>query len=105
MSNLIPSGSVIYVPAGQAGEYAELATNPYRGCGHSCAYCYVPLITKQDRSEFDAGAVPRKDFLARLRHDARLLQERGITDQVMLSFTTDVYNPFDRRSPVHRSKF
>lgn len=23
----------IYEPAGQAGEYAPLATNPYRGCG------------------------------------------------------------------------
>jgi DNA repair photolyase len=91
----IPSSSVIYVPAGQAGEYAELATNPFRGCGHACHYCYVPLITKQDRKEFDVGAIPRKDFLIRLRHDAKLLQARNITGQVMLSFTTDVYNAFD----------
>jgi DNA repair photolyase len=95
MSSLTPNGSTIYVPAGQAGEYAELACNPYRGCGHVCLYCYVPLVTKQDRKEFDAGAVPRQDFLKRLQHDANLLQERGITGQVMLSFTTDVYNPFD----------
>jgi DNA repair photolyase len=91
----IPSGCVIYVPAGQAGEYAELSTNPYRGCGHACAYCYVPLVTKQDRREFDAGAVPRKDYLFKLKRDARKLQGRGITGQVMFSFTTDVYNPFD----------
>jgi len=26
--------SIIYEPEGQAGEYAPLATNPYRGCGH-----------------------------------------------------------------------
>lgn len=31
--------SIIYAPAGQAGEYSALATNPYRGCGHGCAYC------------------------------------------------------------------
>lgn len=31
--------SIIYAPAGQAGEYAPLATNPYRGCGHKCSYC------------------------------------------------------------------
>ena len=31
--------SIIYAPRGQAGEYAKLATNPYRGCGHACAYC------------------------------------------------------------------
>jgi DNA repair photolyase len=31
--------SYIYAPAGQAGEYAPLACNPYRGCGHKCSYC------------------------------------------------------------------
>jgi DNA repair photolyase len=31
--------SIVYAPRGQAGEYAKLATNPYRGCGHACAYC------------------------------------------------------------------
>ena len=30
--------SIIYAPAGQAGEYSALATNPYRGCGNGCAY-------------------------------------------------------------------
>lgn len=94
-AKLIPSGSVIYAPNGQAGEYAELASNPYTGCGHQCGYCYVVLITKQDRKEFDAGAVPRKDYLIRLRRDAERLQLRGITGQVMLSFLTDVYNPHD----------
>lgn len=39
----------IYAPKGQAGEYAPLAANPYRGCGHKCAYCYVPLVTKTKR--------------------------------------------------------
>src|SRR6185295_11127456 len=43
----------IYAPRGQAGEYSALAANPYRGCGHGCAYCYVPNVTKQDRREFD----------------------------------------------------
>jgi DNA repair photolyase len=91
----IPSGSTIYVTKGQALEYAPLSTNGYRGCGHACRYCYVPLITKQDRKEFDAGAVPRKDYLIKLRRDASKLQARGITGQVMLSFLTDAYNPFD----------
>jgi len=83
----------IYPPRGQAGEYAPLATNPYRGCGHGCAYCYVPLVTKQDRVEFDAGAVPRKDFLRHLVKDAEKYQRVGIDSQVMLSFTTDPYHP------------
>jgi DNA repair photolyase len=88
--------SIIYAPKGQAGEYAALATNPYRGCGHSCAYCYVPLVTKQPRPEFDAGAVPRKDFATRLLAEARKYQAVPVAErQVMLSFTTDPYHPGD----------
>lgn len=52
-------GDVIYSPKGQALEYSALACNPYRGCGHKCAYCYVPLVTKQPRLEFDAGGVTK----------------------------------------------
>ncbi len=90
---IVPGADVIYPPKGQAGEYAPLATNPYRGCGHGCAYCYVPLVTKQDRPEFDAGAVPRKNFIPRLLKDVE--RYRGIDAQVMLSFTTDPYHPGD----------
>lgn len=87
--------SIIYAPRGQAGEYAPLATNPYRGCGHKCAYCYVPNILKMPRYEFDAGAYPRPNFLASLKKDAAKYRAAGITEQVMLSFTTDPFNPFD----------
>ena len=89
----LPGCSIIYAPRGQAGEYAPLATNPYRGCGHKCAYCYVPRVLRMDRREFDAGAVPRKDFLKLLRRDAAKYQAAGVTEQVMLSFTTDPYPP------------
>lgn len=85
----------IYAPKGQAGEYAPLAANPYRGCGHKCAYCYVPLVLKMKRTEFDAGAVPRPDFLNHLIDDAGKYKRAKITEQVMLSFTTDPYHPGD----------
>lgn len=87
--------SIIYPPAGQAGEYAKLATNPYRGCGHKCLYCYVPSVLRMPREEFDAGAVPRENFAERLSKDARKYQALGIREQVMLSFTTDPYHPGD----------
>lgn len=87
--------SIIYAPAGQAGEYAPLATNPYRGCGHGCAYCYVPKVLRMDRPEFDAAAYPRPNFLAALEADAVKYRRAEITTQVMLSFTTDAYNPLD----------
>lgn len=91
----VPGCTHIYAPKGQAGEYAPLATNPYRGCGHACAYCYVPLVTKQDRPAFDAGAVERKDFRKNLIRDAEKYEAAGITEQVMLSFTTDPFHPGD----------
>jgi DNA repair photolyase len=87
--------SIIYAPRGQAGEYAPLATNPYRGCGHACKYCYVPKVLRMDRSAFDAGAIPRPRFLDLLKRDAAKYQALGIREQVMLSFTTDPYHPGD----------
>lgn len=85
--------SMIYAPKGQAGEYAPLATNPYRGCGNGCAYCYVPKVLRMDREEFNRGAIPRAQFLDALTRDAVKYESAGITEQVMLSFTTDPYPP------------
>lgn len=85
--------SFIYAPRGQAGEYAVLSSNPYRGCGHKCAYCYVPRVLHMDRQEFDAGAVIRPNFEEGLLKDAAKYKAAGITEQVMLSFTTDPYPP------------
>lgn len=82
----------IYEPKGQAAEYAPLAANPYRGCGHGCAYCYVPLVTKQLRKDFDAGAILRPNFMAGLKNDAAKYKAAGIDEQVMLSFTSDPYH-------------
>lgn len=91
---IVGGADVIYRPKGNAGEYAPLATNPYRGCGHGCAYCYVPLATKQDRPTFDAGAIPRAGFMKRLQRDLRRYREAGKLDtQVMLSFSTDPFHP------------
>lgn len=99
MAELNPDGvsikgcKYIYAPAGQAGEYAPLATNPYRGCGHKCAYCYVPKVLRMSRDEFDAGAVLRDGYFAHLRSDAVKYRSFGIAEQVMFSFTTDPYAP------------
>jgi DNA repair photolyase len=92
---IVRGADVIYRPAGNAGEYAPLATNPYQGCGHQCAYCYVPLATHQDRRVFDAGAIDRKGFPARLVRDARRYRDAGVTAQVMLSFSTDPFHHGD----------
>jgi hypothetical protein len=84
---------VIYSPAGQAGEYSPVALNIYRGCGHGCKYCYGPATIHLKWDVFNAGALPRKDLLKRVRHDAEKCQAAGLTDQILLCFTTDPYNP------------
>ena len=52
-------------------------------------------MTKQPRDEFNAGAVLRPGFLDNLRKDAKRYQAAGITEQVMLSFTSDPYHLSD----------
>lgn len=94
----------VYAPKGRAGEYAELATNPYSGCGHGCVYCYVPGVlrkTGMTRAKFDAGAVEKKAYMTGLRRDLRKYQVAGVTAQVMLSFTTDAYPPPMPNDPDH----
>lgn len=87
--------TIIYAPKGQAGEYAPLAANPYRGCGHKCAYCYVPAVLHMKRPEFDAGATERPGYIDLLHKDGFKYRANGSTEQVMLSFTTDPYHPGD----------
>lgn len=94
----VPGADVIYRPAGNAGEYAPLATNPYSGCGHGCAYCYVPLATHMDRGKFDEGARPRANFQERLRRDIARYRAAGICDghpaeQVFVTFSSDPFHP------------
>jgi DNA repair photolyase len=82
---------IIYPPKGQAGEYSKLAANPYKGCGHACVYCYVPKVIQISRESFDNDVSPKPNFLTRLIKDARKYFDHGVTEQVMLSFTTDPY--------------
>lgn len=87
--------NIIYAPKGQALEYAALAANMYRGCGHGCAYCYVPQILRMDRKEFNNGAIERVGFLKSLQKDAKKYKHLTSSDQVMLSFTSDPYHTGD----------
>ena len=88
------AASIIYAPAGQAGEYAPLATNPYRGCGHKCAYCYVP----RRRCRHGPRRVRRRrDLRPDFSQDG--LRTRGryrgmaSPSRCMLCFSTDPYPP------------
>lgn len=97
---IVPGADVVYRPKGNAGEYAPLATNPYVGCGHGCKYCYVPLATHLDRGVFNAGAVPRANYLPRLERDLDRYRAAGISaghpaEQIFVTFSSDPFHPGD----------
>jgi DNA repair photolyase len=90
------SNSLIYEPRGRAREFAALACNVYNGCDHACLYCYAPLVIKLSRDLFKEPQT-RPNFIQQLEHDARNLQRRGVTGQVLLSFTCDPYQMLDEQ--------
>jgi len=85
--------TVIYEPKGRAREYAELACNLYRGCTHSCDYCYTPGVLRMKAEEFHAAAIPRKGILNNIGKEAKKLS--GDPRRVLLCFTCDPYHPGD----------
>lgn len=93
--------SVIYEPSGRAGEYSELAANLYKGCGHGCEYCYAPLVLKTTPEQHNKPE-PRKDILRALESDAIKLKKAGDKKSILLSFTTDPYNPIEPEQCITR---
>jgi len=91
---MLKKGLVIYEPRGRAGEYAPLAVNLYRGCGHGCIYCYAPEATFIDRQEF-IKATPRHGIIKKLEKDAPAAVADGHKGNVLLCFTCDPYQPID----------
>jgi hypothetical protein len=91
---IIKGADVIYRPAGNAGEYAPLATNPYRGCGHECLYCYVPNATHINRAEFNERAVLREGYLDRLSKDVKRHAHLSGTaaEQIFITFSSDPFH-------------
>jgi len=87
----------IYEPKGRALEYAPLACNLYRGCGHKCTYCYAPQVIRESRDTFHSSINPRKNILAEIRKDAAKL--RNDPRRVLLSFTSD---PYQKENDEHK---
>jgi len=93
---------LIYTPKGRAREYARLACNVYRGCGHGCVYCYAPSATFKSPDEFYQPNTRGDRFLDNLKREAAKYAAAGVTDQVLLSFTCDPYQPLDTTERVTR---
>ena len=93
---------VIYKPKGKAGEYSPLALNLYRGCLHGCTYCFAPTATRVGRARFHDPAFiqPRKNILEDLEIQAA--QMAGDPREILLSFTSDPYQPMEREREITR---
>lgn len=88
--------SLIYEPRGRAREYAPLALNIYKGCGHGCAYCFAPGATHKTREEFGRPVERSDTFLADLNIEATKREVAGLGGgNVLLCFTCDPYQPLD----------
>jgi DNA repair photolyase len=85
---------IIYEPRGRALEYAPLAVSLYRGCSHGCTYCFAPDSTRTTRERFLQPS-PRKDAIKLLKADAAELAAAGDTREILMSFTTDPYQPIE----------
>jgi DNA repair photolyase len=92
---------IIYEPRGKAREYCELAANLYRGCSHGCVYCYAPAATFKSREVF-VNPVPRDNVLEKLEKDVASLKRKE-SRPVLLSFTSDAYQPCEQRLELTRS--
>lgn len=96
---------VIYEPKGMALEYAELAANLYRGCSHACKYCYAPSVLRKSGTTLEAfrnHVEPRPDIIRQFGRDCCKLAETGCQKRVLLSFTTDPYQPAEREHRLTR---
>jgi DNA repair photolyase len=93
---------IIYEPRGRALEYAPLAVSLYRGCSHGCRYCFVPASLRVTPEEFACDPRPRTDAIDRLTLDLHNLHVAGDTREVLMSFTTDPYQPIDRELRLTR---
>lgn len=85
---------IIYEPKGPAAEYAPLAATLYTGCGHGCRECYAPLSLHMKREQFHHPSV-RNNVINDLERDARELAGRCDDREILMSFSTDPYQPVD----------
>lgn len=92
---------VIYVPKGPAREYGPLAVALYRNCGHGCKACYVPRALHTTEEKFHSP-YPRENILALLERDLDEMEKNWDQREVLMSFSTDPYQPLDEKEGLTR---
>ena len=96
--------SIIYEPRGKAREFAALAANIYKGCAHGCTYCYAPSATFTPRDKFSEKTYiqPRKNWFDQMEKDCKKLTKNRCQEIILMSFTSDPYQPCEEKFKVTR---
>lgn len=77
----------------------DWALNPYRGCGHACAYCYAQDVTRFEMDEPWGETVEVKvNFVQKLKREL----EKGARGVYGLGTVTDPYQPLEKRHELSR---
>lgn len=76
----------------------DYSLNPYRGCEHSCAYCYVPNVLRIKRDEWGNFVDVKTNIPVVLAKELKT-KKRGI---VGLSTVTDPYQPIEEKYKLTR---
>lgn len=65
--------------------------NPYVGCSHDCAYCYVPDVAHVERRRWGSYVLVKRNLPKLLAEEVRRKEPR----EVFLSSATDPYQPVE----------
>jgi len=76
----------------------DYSLNPYRGCEHSCAYCYAPNVLKINR-EIWGDFVDVKVNIPFILSRELKMKKRGV---VGISTVTDPYQPVEKKFKITR---
>ena len=76
----------------------DYSLNPYRGCQHNCAYCYVPNVLRIPRSEWGGFVEVRKNMPLVLAKELKN-KKPGV---VGISTVTDPYQPIEKKYNLTR---
>lgn len=84
-------------PSGLPG--LDYTLNPYRGCGHACAYCYAPATLRYNGPEPWGTFVNARVDIPRILERELRIKRRGV---IGISTVTDPYQPVEERSLLTR---
>jgi len=76
----------------------DYSLNPYRGCQHSCAYCYVPNVLRIKRNEWGSFVDVKTNIPNVLSKELRI-KKPGV---VGISTITDPYQPAENNYKLTR---